>query len=218
MPSGSSSAWSSTSGRTTSAPSARSRRSGPCERGRESTETGRRASSTGSRRRRSPEATSRRLDRKKFRIADRPVVSSLATEEKTVIPSPLPRLVAGLGPDDGELLRRFLATRDDAAFEVLVWRHGATVLGACRRVLGAGPDADDAFQAPFLTLARTAATVRRAAGLPAWLHRVATRIAYRVRANRARRWTRERPADREPTAPAVEPGDDRAAVLDAEID
>ena len=42
----------------------------------------------------------------------------------------------GAGVSDAELLGRFVRTRDEAAFELLVWRHGAMVLGACRRALG----------------------------------------------------------------------------------
>ncbi|AMV28051.1 ECF RNA polymerase sigma factor SigM [Gemmata sp. SH-PL17] len=78
---------------------------------------------------------------------------------------------------DADLLARFAATRDNAAFELLVWRHGAMVLSACRRVLGHQQDAEDAFQAAFLVLARKAATVRSGVTVPAWLHRVAVRIA-----------------------------------------
>src|SRR3954452_6248878 len=78
-------------------------------------------------------------------------------------------------PTDGELLVRFAAVRDRAALETLVRRHGPMVLGVCRRLLGPGPDADDAFQATFLALARSARRVR--SSVPGWLYRVAVRAS-----------------------------------------
>ena len=84
---------------------------------------------------------------------------------------------APTGSSDADLLARFIQTRDDAAFELLVWRHGAMVLAACRRILSNHEDAEDAFQAVFLVLARKARSVLRGTALPAWLHRVAVRIA-----------------------------------------
>jgi RNA polymerase sigma factor (sigma-70 family) len=85
------------------------------------------------------------------------------------------------GVSDADLLERFVARRDEAAFELLVWRHGAMVLGTCRRVLRHHHDAEDAFQATFLLLARKARSVRRGAALAGWLHRVARRVALRAR-------------------------------------
>lgn len=94
----------------------------------------------------------------------------------------------GIGPtSDEELLRKFVVERDDRAFAELVDRHGGMVLGVCRRVLGQAHDAEDAFQAVFLVLARKAETLRRAGSLPAWLHRTAFRTALRARAQRGRR-------------------------------
>jgi serpin B len=88
---------------------------------------------------------------------------------------------------DAELLQRFVRCRDEAAFEVLLWRHGPLVLGVCQRVLRHEQDAEDAFQAVFLTLAKKAASVARQAALASWLYKVAFRIALKARARNARR-------------------------------
>src|SRR5260370_41363166 len=81
------------------------------------------------------------------------------------------------GLSDAQLLERFVTRRDEAAFEVLVWRHGPTVLGVCRRVLQHEQDAEDAFQATFLVLARKAGSIGRRPALGSWLYRVAPRGA-----------------------------------------
>src|SRR5260370_3171545 len=60
------------------------------------------------------------------------------------------------GVPDQELLARFVNRNDEAAFELLLWRHAALVLGVCRRVLRDPHAAEDAFQATFLALPRTA--------------------------------------------------------------
>src|SRR5881227_426631 len=87
------------------------------------------------------------------------------------------------GPDDAQLLDRFLADRDEAAFAVLVRRHGGLVLAACRRVLAEPADVEDAFQATFLVLLRKASSIRNAPSVGGWLYRVASRVALRVRAD-----------------------------------
>jgi RND family efflux transporter MFP subunit len=82
---------------------------------------------------------------------------------------------------DSELLGRFVDCRDEAAFEALVWRHGSMVLSVCRRILRQEQDAEDAFQAAFLALARKAGSVRRRGAIGSWLYRVALRVALRAK-------------------------------------
>src|SRR5438132_9171026 len=83
----------------------------------------------------------------------------------------------GGGPTDAELLRRYVTARDEAAFELLVWRHGAMVLSTCRRLLELSQDAEDAFQATFLALVRRAGSIGKREALAGWLYRVACRTA-----------------------------------------
>jgi RNA polymerase sigma factor (sigma-70 family) len=94
---------------------------------------------------------------------------------------------------DAELVEHFVANGDQAAFEALVRRHGPMVLGVCRRIVQHTQDAEDAFQATFLILARKAATLARRELLSGWLYGVAFRVARRSRTMRARRKLRERP-------------------------
>src|SRR5262249_9471282 len=104
------------------------------------------------------------------------------------------------GPCDDELLHAFLAFRDQDAFAVLVRRHGPMVLNVCRRVLRHQQDAEDAFQATFLVLARKASSVRKRPALASWLHGAAYRAALTLKRSLARRRVHE--ARVEPPEPA----------------
>jgi RNA polymerase sigma-70 factor (ECF subfamily) len=116
------------------------------------------------------------------------------------------------GMSDGRLLERFITSpgpAGEAAFGALVRRHGPLVLGVCRGVLRDDHDADDAFQATFLVLARRAATVRDRDRLAAWLGRTARRIALRARKARADR----RAVDGPSVDSRVQDGESPAAAL-----
>ena len=123
-----------------------------------------------------------------------------------------------VGRSDGQFLESFIRERDEAAFEALVRRHGPMVLGVCRRVTGHPQDAEDAFQAAFLVLARKAASIRPREHLARWLYGVAYKTALKARTAAARRRARERQVRAMPQPPArPEPSDDLRPALDREL-
>ena len=82
---------------------------------------------------------------------------------------------------DLQLLEEFAARRDQAAFATLVERHGPLVWGTCRRALSHNQDAEDAFQATFLVLAKKAGSVRWREDVAGWLYAVAVRVTRKAR-------------------------------------
>ena len=90
------------------------------------------------------------------------------------------------GMSDAALLRCFVDSRSEGAFSCLMRRHGAMVLGLARRIVRDQQLAEDVFQATFLILARKAPSIRARESLPAWLHRVALRLATRAKRSQRR--------------------------------
>jgi RNA polymerase sigma factor (sigma-70 family) len=122
--------------------------------------------------------------------------------------------------DDRALLERFVAQKDEAAFAVLVERHGRMVLGVCRRVLGSSHDAEDACQTTFLVLAQKAGSIRKTTALPSWLHGVAARVAAQLRRESMRRRQHEHESPEPAVADAAAEVSWREvqAVLDEELE
>ncbi len=139
---------------------------------------------------------------------------------RTGLPKVLEQLEeAGGGLSDGQLLARFVGARDEPAFAALLRRHGPMVLGVCRRVLRNYHDAEDAFQATFLILARRAGSVARRESVACYLYTVAYRAALEAAAAIARRRVRERRVEPMPLR-MVEPIEtpDWKPLLDRELD
>ena len=107
----------------------------------------------------------------------------------------------------------------ELAFSALVERHGPMVLRVCQRVLADPHDAEDAFQAVFLVLARRAESIRSRDSVASWLHGVALRVAAAARAARDRRTAHERRAgERTPVATdELSAGDELGWALQEEI-
>ena len=140
--------------------------------------------------------------------------------------SPVVRYVRGLATrtcagalTDAQLLDAFVTRGDEAAFGVLLERHGPKVLGICRRVLRREQDAEDAFQAAFLVLVRCAGSIGKGEAVGSWLYRVAYRLALRAKVRASKRPTASVPLADVPAAertPNVE-WLDLQAVFDEEI-
>ena len=123
------------------------------------------------------------------------------------------------GLSDGRLLERFAAHRDELAFEALVRRHGSMVWAICRRLLRDHHDAEDAFQATFLVLARKGQSIAQQELVANWLYAVAYQTALKARSTRARRRMREGQVTDmpEPEAVPLYLRDDLTESLDREL-
>jgi RNA polymerase sigma factor (sigma-70 family) len=120
---------------------------------------------------------------------------------------------------DAQLLERFLQQREEAAFAVLLRRHGAMVLSVSQRVLHHTQDAEDVFQATFLLLARKAGSIRKRESVASWLHGVAHRLALKTRTRLLTRQRHEkRAADRLTPVSRAEAWQEVQAALDAALD
>ena len=143
---------------------------------------------------------------------------------RTRIPH-LPQLIRSAAPaadlvPDRALLAEFVGAKNGIAFELLVRRHGPAVWAVCRRHLANTHDAEDAFQATFLVLAKSAARIAKHASVGSWLYGVAYRVALKARRSAARRKrieTAVTPAD-EPVTLPVFPTGDTAAIVHAELE
>jgi RNA polymerase sigma factor (sigma-70 family) len=120
---------------------------------------------------------------------------------------------------DGDLLARWITASEPAALDALVRRHGAMVLGVCRRLLGNTADAEDAFQLTFLILVRKARTLTSPGQVAGWLHGVAFQVSRRMRSDLARQRSREKAmmTDYPAPTPAIDTADLRR-VLDEELE
>jgi RNA polymerase sigma factor (sigma-70 family) len=127
------------------------------------------------------------------------------------------------GLTDAQLVEQFVAQRDEAAFTALVERHGPMVQRVCHDVLGHHHDAQDAFQATFLVLARRAGLVRRRDSVASWLYGVALRVAAGARSASARRRVHEhnraaqRMAETDSSENALADDQEIAALVHTEI-
>ncbi|MGH7168765.1 MAG: efflux RND transporter periplasmic adaptor subunit, partial [Gemmataceae bacterium] len=123
------------------------------------------------------------------------------------------------GASDAELLERYVRHRDEAAFELLLWRHGTLVFNVCRRILPCQQDAEDAFQATFLAFVRKAGSISRHGSVASWLYKVAYRVALEAR-ERARKnaVVEKRGGERLAVQSASDPlGSDVRPILDDEV-
>src|SRR5262245_7727955 len=145
------------------------------------------------------------------------------TRDTQSLPRAVRRLREALALDqspiaDADRLRQFRESRDPAAFESLVRRHGPGVMSACHKVLADDADVEDAFQAAFLILLRDGRSIRKGAAVGSWMYGVAHRVALKARTARRRRLQVESraPARRQQDTDVTWP--EACAILHEELD
>jgi RNA polymerase sigma-70 factor (ECF subfamily) len=123
------------------------------------------------------------------------------------------------GRTDGQLLSAFIDAKDEAAFDAIVRRHGRMVFGVCRRIAGNHHDAEDAFQATFLVLARKAGSIRPREMVANWLHGVALRTSRKAKGLRVKRSRREKQVTAMPEREAAhqDQANDLLPLIDQEL-
>ncbi len=121
---------------------------------------------------------------------------------------------------DRELLQRFTADGNQAAFAALVCRHSAMVFGVCKRLLPTEQDAEDACQAVFLVLADKASSNRWQSSVANWLYTTARKVAHNARLASSRRARREGAAAVHEWVPPADTmtSQELVAALDEELD
>src|SRR5438067_1134485 len=127
-------------------------------------------------------------------VDDRQERREMATQQLSRVVQHLRGMLAmedAAGVPDADLLKRYVHEHDEAAFEMLVRRHGPMVLGVCRRLLHNPHDAEDAFQVTFLVLVRKASALHSPGTIGNWLYGVAYRTALEVRKASAKRRAKE---------------------------
>lgn len=108
-------------------------------------------------------------------------------------------------PDDAALMAR-VARGDMAAFEQLVERHQALVIGTVGRMLGSNSDVEDVAQQVFIRVWKSAPRYRPAAKFTTWLLTITRNLVF----NETRRRKRH-PAD----LLDVHEGEDAVALADS---
>jgi RNA polymerase sigma factor (sigma-70 family) len=121
--------------------------------------------------------------------------------------------------NDQQLLCEFITQGHEAAFSEITRRHGSMVMGTCMRILRNSSDAEDAFQATFLILARKANSIRQGTSLSGWLYRVAHRVACDLKTRLAQDRRREKEAaTMKPHSSVPHPeSDPSGGIIDKEI-